>query len=267
MNASTRSVHDVALAKTQLQHYFRNYEEFLGPLRDAPITLLELGVADGESLRHWESYLPQARITGLDIAACPASFESGRVMTYQGEQQDTALLDKIAQERAPGGFDVIIDDASHVGQLTRISFWHLFENHLKPGGLYVIEDWGTGYWRQYPDGRPLRQRPVGFAPHERLLNRLHAMPALHSVSLLRRAVGWLRWHLVKRRHPSHDYGMVGFIKELVDEAGIEDATSPDFGTGTARKSRFDWMRLSLGQVIIRKAQADQGMLLKNGNGV
>src|SRR5438309_8699047 len=49
-------------------------------------------------------------------------------------------------ETAPEGFDVIIDDCSHIGELTRISFWHLFEHHLKPGGLYVIEDWSTGYW-------------------------------------------------------------------------------------------------------------------------
>jgi len=36
--------------------------------------------------------------------------------------------------------------------LTRRSFWHFFQHHLKPGGLYVIEDWGTGYWSDWPDG-------------------------------------------------------------------------------------------------------------------
>jgi spermidine synthase len=52
----------------------------------------------------------------------------------------------VARKTAPEGFDIIIDDASHFGDLTKIAFWHLFDNHLKPSGLYVIEDWGTGYW-------------------------------------------------------------------------------------------------------------------------
>jgi hypothetical protein len=50
----------------------------------------------------------------------------------------------IADNVAPEGFDIIIDDASHIGELTKTAFWHLFDNHLKPNGLYAIEDWGTG---------------------------------------------------------------------------------------------------------------------------
>lgn len=248
-----RSVDDVEITKLGLEHYFRNYEEYLGPIRADPIRLLELGVAGGQSLQHWETWLPKAQITGLDITPCPAQFASGRVQTFVGEQQDRALLDRIAQERAPGGFDVIIDDASHVGQLSRISFWHLFDRHLKPGGLYFIEDWGTGYWPQYPDGRLLRRREVEFAWHEQVLNRLHAAPWVGRVPLLRRLVGRLRWITVRSRHRSHDSGMVGFVKELIDECGIEDATHPEFGIGNQRRSRIEWMRVSLGHVVIRKA--------------
>ena len=247
------SVHQVDLGKAALPHYFKNYEEFLGPLRAQPLDFLELGVAEGASLRHWESWLPQARITGIDIKPCPISFAAGRVKTYIGEQQDKAFLDRVAAERAPQGFDVIIDDASHVGQLTRISFWHLFEHHLKPGGLYVIEDWGTGYWTQYPDGRKLRPRKVDFDWYEKALSRLHGLAFLRRAAFLRKPIGWLRWNMVKSRHRSHDFGMVGFVKELVDECGIEDATHPGFGLGPQRASRFEWMRISLGQVIIRKA--------------
>lgn len=256
MTNQDKSVHDLALAKNENLHYFPVYEELLGPLRQKPLHLLELGVADGASLQHWESWLPQASITGADIRPCKAVFPSGRVRTYVGEQQDTALLDRIARERAPEGFDVIIDDASHIGQLTRLSFWHLFTHHLKPGGYYVIEDWGTGYWPEYPDGARLHQRPIDFAWHEKALNRLHALPLIRRVVPLRKLVGWARWNMVKSRHPSHMRGMVGFIKELVDECGIEDATHPHFGTGTPRKSQFEWMRLSKGLAIIRKRRAE-----------
>ena len=47
---------------------------------------------------------------------------------------------------------MIINDASHIGQLTRTAFWHLFDNHLKGGGLYTIEDWGIGYLDDFADG-------------------------------------------------------------------------------------------------------------------
>ena len=247
------TVDDVPLSKDGLVHYFENYREFLGPRQHEPLNLLELGVAYGDSLKYWESWLPQAQITGLDIKPCPMTYTSGRVATYVGEQQDRALLDRIARERAPDGFDVIIDDAAHVGQFARISFWHLFEHHLKPGGLYFIEDWGTGYWPGYPDGKRYRPAPVDFAWHEKLLNRARSLPLVQRVTLLRKAVGWSRWNLVKARHKSHDHGMVGFVKTLIDECGVADATHPTFGTGEARASRIKWMRVSLGHVIVCKA--------------
>jgi hypothetical protein len=252
MNMLMETIDEVPLSKDGLAHYFRNYDEFIGPLRDKPLNLLELGVAYGDSLRHWENWLPNATITGLDTQPCPMDFASGRVKTYVGEQQNRALLDRIAAERAPQGFDVIIDDAAHVGQLAKISFWHLFDNHLKPGGLYFIEDWGTGYWPQYPDGKYYRPARVDFAWHEKMLNALREMALVRNVMPLRKLVGWSRWHLVTSRHRSHDRGMVGFVKSLVDECGAQDATHPQFGTGTPRTSRFKWMRVSLGHVVICK---------------
>ena len=160
---------------------------------------------------------------------------------------------ELRAERAPDGFDVVIDDAAHVGQLARISFWHIFEHHLKPGGYYFIEDWGTGYWPEYPDGRHFHPEAVGLSWHERTLDRLHDRAAVNAVWPLRKLVGWMRWNLVRRRFHGHDRGMVGFVKELIDECGAEDMTHPALGTGMPRSSRFEWMRISLGHVVIRKA--------------
>jgi len=233
----------VRIDKFGLEHYARNYDEYLGPVRAKALRVLELGIYKGDSIRHWADYLPQARIVGLDTNPKIPGLDNEQIVTYQGEQQDRALLDKIAAEHGP--FDIIIDDAAHVGQFARISFWHLFEHHLKPGGLYFIEDWGTGYWPSYPDGKHYTSTPVDFMWHERVLNWL----ASRYTSKL---ISWPRWNLVKRRHKSHDYGMVGFIKELIDECGAGDATAAGLGVGLYRRSRFDWVRVSPGHVVVRK---------------
>jgi hypothetical protein len=45
--------------------------------------------------------------------------------------------------------DAVIDDASHLYGVTRRTFEIAFP-HLRPGGVYVIEDWGWAHW---PDSR------------------------------------------------------------------------------------------------------------------
>jgi hypothetical protein len=51
----------------------------------------------------------------------------------------------IRESFAPGELDLIIDDCSHLYQPTKNSFEVAFP-YLKPGGLYVIEDWGWAHW-------------------------------------------------------------------------------------------------------------------------
>lgn len=192
--------------KIENASYLSNYQEFFSELAQAEICLLELGIHRGGSLKLWKDYFPKGLIVGLDIDAVELSDKSGRIRTYQGSQDDTALLDKIGRETAPSGFDVIIDDCSHIAALSRVSFWHLFERHLKSGGLYVIEDWGTGYWDAWADG------------------------ARYQVSS-------------KDQCHSHDFGMVGFIKELIDELGMKDVTNPEFGLPPQRQSKFREIRI------------------------
>ncbi|MBI5148835.1 hypothetical protein HZA33_04090 [Candidatus Pacearchaeota archaeon] len=135
------------------EEVLRVYERLFTPLAEKPIKLLELGVLSGRSLLLWRDFFIKGTIVGLDREKVQIKDSTGRIRVYQGLQQDTRLLDKIAKEVAPEGFDIIIDDASHIAELTRISFWHLFNNHLKNGGVFIIEDWCTGYMSKWPDGK------------------------------------------------------------------------------------------------------------------
>ena len=57
----------------------------------------------------------------------------------------------------------------------------------------------------------------------------------------------------KRRFPSHNFGMVGFIKELVDELGVDMSTSPERGSKVPQqKPKFKRMEIGPGQVFIIK---------------
>ena len=191
-------------------------------------------------------------IVGLDLQPIKLDDPTGRIRIYEGLQQNRDLLDRIARETAPQGFDIIIDDCSHIGELTRISFWHLFDNHLKPGGIYVIEDWSTGYWDSFFDGVAFSYRPnLGFSPagfriRSTLAHLQRSAPVLNGI--LRQVKRLFN----RKQFRSHDYGLAGFVKELVDECGMADITREDRGTPPYRASKFKEMRISPGQVFIVK---------------
>ena len=212
--------------------YLEWYDPILEHLVSNEIKLLELGIYEGGSLLLWRDYFPMGTIVGIDIQVKVDFSNEERVHVFQGAQQDTAFLSEVARKTAPEGFDIIIDDASHFGNLTKIAFWHLFDNHLKPSGLYVIEDWGTGYWSDWPDGKTYRRRPE-------LYSRF--LSTLEKIGLVSR----IPYH-------SHAYGMVGLIKELVDEQGAADLTRARL-TGTAKRgSKFESMTITPSIVFIKK---------------
>jgi hypothetical protein len=199
------------------------YEPFFAPLVGKGVKLLELGVWGGASVRFWRDYFENATIVGLDCNPMRLDDPTGRIHVYQGYQQDTALLDRIAEEQAPDGFDVVIDDCSHIGRFARISFWHLFQNHLKPGGLYSIEDWGTGVFGtgevDYPDAGPYKPKPrVKYSGKEQLIDRFSGgiSRASHDNRLVSRVTTALGRLFISPKIPSHQYGMVGFVKEILD---------------------------------------------------
>lgn len=218
--------------------YLDRYDTVFEPWFAKEITLLELGVSEGGSLLLWRDYFPLGRIVGIDIKIPKDFHPPDRVHVFEGSQADPYFLSWVANETAPNGFDIIIDDASHFGELTKVAFWHLFDDHLKPGGLYVIEDWGTGYWDDWPDGKSLD------------LNKYSS----HSGKL---RLFWLRVARklrLKFPMPCHSYGMVGFIKQLIDEQGAHDVTREKLEGKPRRRSKFERMIITPSIVFVKKAE-------------
>lgn len=186
-------------------NYLQNYENYFSRFKNKRINLLELGVYRGGSLLMWSKYFKKGNIVGVDINNVDIKLPKNVHMEV-GDQRDEAFLDKICEKYTDEGFDIIIDDASHYGNFTEASFLICFNKMLKSGGIYVIEDWGTGYWEDWPDGKAFR------SSNKHLIYRLR-----------RQYIQNKEYESPKRIHyEGHDTGMVGFVKQLVDEVSLED---------------------------------------------
>jgi predicted O-methyltransferase YrrM len=125
----------------------------------APQNILELGMWDGGSLAFWYECFHPERIVGIDFLQKENSayFQHylhqynlhKTVKTYWGINQTDALqLQQIVENDFSENLDLVIDDASHQYAETKRSFEILFPR-LRPGGLYIIEDWAWAYWGAY----------------------------------------------------------------------------------------------------------------------
>ncbi len=209
--------------------FLQIYDPLFSDYVDKEVNLLEVGVLEGASLLLWRDYFPKGHIFGVDLNIPPQLEGEDRIRLFRGSQTDTAFLSQVAGE-ARGGFDIIIDDASHIGIFTKVTFWHLFENHLRPGGLYVIEDWGTGYWAGWPGGA---------AYNNRLRNA--------ALKLLERLGAWKGDYFY-----NHSFGMVGLVKQLVDEQGHAELSAGGPMRRPDRDCKFQSVTVTAPMVIIKK---------------
>lgn len=133
--------------KIHKHSYHKIYEDILAPLRDDTFHMLEIGVLYGESLRMWKEYFPLAQVHGIDLRLQTEPEE--RIHLYQGNIRDLKFLSSVLQTIGEP-LQFILDDASHIPEDQKDSFLYLFEHALASGGIYIIEDVETSYWRLAP---------------------------------------------------------------------------------------------------------------------
>lgn len=254
--------------------YMDRYCREFGHLFSENAALLELGVRRGGSLYLWRDLFPNGQIAGLDLNPVQIQDDTGRIHVYQGYQQDPEVLDRLAAEVAPDGFDVIVDDASHLGEYTRDSFWHLFRHHLKPGGIYVIDDWGCAYWKDWADGHRYTgsREAIGDFGSGRVLARTSERGTRERIRRSVRAVArpiaakipqdWrppleklymrVDGATITNRFESHDYGMAGVVKQLIDAVS---QSSIDCGKEGIAENGIESVHVYDSQVFVHKRRA------------
>ena len=115
----------------------------LGLGTNNPNMLSNMGVfgAPGASLRGWRELFPHALVYGADIDR-QILFEEDRIKTFFCDQLDQSSIRELwSHEDLREGADIIIEDGLHTFE-ANVSFLDVSLEHLRPGGIYVVEDIG-----------------------------------------------------------------------------------------------------------------------------
>lgn len=149
-------LNEISLDKTDkssaVHNYTPIYDSYFHRFKDTPLTLLEIGFAGGGSAQMWDQYFPHPEtcLYFLDINQECFKYThklSSRCTLYMADQEKEndllSTMDKINKF-----FDIIIDDGGHTMNQQKISFEALFP-YIKSGGVYIIEDLHTSYWKLY----------------------------------------------------------------------------------------------------------------------
>ncbi len=123
----------------QSNHNYGDAYESLFISRDEVKLVMEVGVADGSCLLAWKEVFPNAQIVGLDIHHSDKA-HGERIEFYLGDQRIQHDCIRAAAERQ---FDLIVEDATHWVGDTLLTLFYLWP-YVKPGGLYVIEEFSGG---------------------------------------------------------------------------------------------------------------------------
>jgi SAM-dependent methyltransferase len=135
-------------------NYTTVYSVLFADLRNRPLRVFELGLGSnnsnmpfhmgvngkpGASLRGWREIFPNAQVFGADIDR-EALFQEHRIKTFYCDQLSrSAVNDLWSNLDMQVGADIIIEDGLHTF-VGNISFLEGSLEHLRPGGIYVIED-------------------------------------------------------------------------------------------------------------------------------
>src|ERR1700684_2579568 len=122
--------------------YLSFYETFFLPRRQSVKRILEIGVWQGQSLRVWNEYLPNAEVVGVDINPLAKEMEERRIKIEILDQGNIQSLTELGLKY--GTFDIIVEDGSHLWEHQITSLKSLFP-YLSPNGYYIVEDLQTNY--------------------------------------------------------------------------------------------------------------------------
>jgi SAM-dependent methyltransferase len=157
----------------------RNLVETLLDVAPASVqNVVDLGIFKGGSVAFYEKLFSPRRLVAIEanpgrVAALDEfidhqnSADSIR-LHYGVDQGDQVALRRILRENfAPRSLDLCVDDCSHLYGPTKASL-NVLLPWLRPGGVFIIEDWGWAHWQ----GEYWQTEGGGYAPGQPALTNL-----------------------------------------------------------------------------------------------
>lgn len=172
---------------TKWDPYLDAYEKHFSKFVGTEPTMLEIGVADGGSIELWLKYFGKSTIYGID--ADPKWLEhkytqEGKVQLDFGDQGDPNFWDMYLKDKPL--FDIILDDGGHEMGQQVVTMLKAFP-HLKDGGVFMVEDTHTSYWKEWGGGFRSPSSYIEFTKnlvdllHSQHLKEITPPPELHKI--------------------------------------------------------------------------------------
>jgi len=133
-------------------HYFEIYHKYFEKFRNKKVKVVEFGVNHGGSIEMWKDYFgKKAKIIGVDINPQCKEVENLKknIEIYIGNQEDRNFLKRLFDEI--GEVDIVIEDGGHMPK-QQINTFEESWPYIKEGGIYLVEDLVTSYWKRYDGG-------------------------------------------------------------------------------------------------------------------
>lgn len=121
-----------------LYHFYTDVYEDIFSQYESP-RILEVGIADGSSIRMYYKYFNNPYVVAMDINTI-GPIETCKIV--RGDQASIDDLNRCVDGEEP--FDIILDDGGHCMHQQQITFGHLIK-HVKSGGYFILEDIHTSF--------------------------------------------------------------------------------------------------------------------------
>lgn len=163
---------DGAFTLKKPRHLIERYRSLASEFNQCK--LAEVGLWDGGSTAFFSLIFKPKTLLGFELATKPltelesfleASSLKDNVHIHLGfDQADSSAMSAVVDKRCSGELDLVVDDASHLYQPTAITFDTLFPR-VRPGGLYIIEDWSHEHQMASSISRAIQ---AGMVPEDKL---------------------------------------------------------------------------------------------------
>ena len=135
--------------KNTIHSYLETYQKILNNKKDTAQNVLEIGIAEGGSIKMWSEFFTNATIHGLDIIHMDSIWDeiknNDKIVLYTSTDayNDTFIKTEFLDKNKR--FDVMIDDGPHTLE-SMLKFIRLYSQLMTNNGILIIEDVQSWDW-------------------------------------------------------------------------------------------------------------------------